>query len=241
MWRLIKMASDQQLTLFGHWFSQPTRSLGALLKLSGVEFTFHNVDLMKGEHKAPEFLAVNPAGQVPAITHGSFSLGESAAIAFYLGEAFHINNQYFPADNAQEKAKINAYLHWHHNNTRKHAAALVYAMVIGPKFFGKPESTEAELVPLRHNLESLLSQLEAILTSGHYVAKTAHATFADLHAYCEFSQLEMINYDFSAYPHFVRWQGEIGALPAVAEVHQPLRGFIAHAQAQAQPAEHAQQ
>lgn len=38
--------------------------------------------------KAPEFLAINPMGKVPAITHNGVAVTEVAAILAYLGDAF---------------------------------------------------------------------------------------------------------------------------------------------------------
>jgi glutathione S-transferase len=38
--------------------------------------------------KAPEFLAINPMGKVPAITHGGAVVTETAAICAYLADAF---------------------------------------------------------------------------------------------------------------------------------------------------------
>ena len=38
--------------------------------------------------KAPEYLAVNPMGKVPAIRHGDVVVTEAAAICAYLGDAF---------------------------------------------------------------------------------------------------------------------------------------------------------
>jgi len=40
----------------------------------------------EGEHKRPEYLAVNPFGKVPAIQDGDLCLFESAAICTYLGD-----------------------------------------------------------------------------------------------------------------------------------------------------------
>jgi len=44
----------------------PTRSIRVLwtLRELDVEFEFVNVDPSKGEHRRPEFLAVNPAGKL---------------------------------------------------------------------------------------------------------------------------------------------------------------------------------
>ncbi len=44
------------------------------------------VDLPKGEHRDPAFLAVNPSGRVPVLVDGDLMLPESHAILAYLGE-----------------------------------------------------------------------------------------------------------------------------------------------------------
>lgn len=36
----------------------------------GLEYTPVLLDMKKGEHKSPEFLAINPFGKVPALTDG---------------------------------------------------------------------------------------------------------------------------------------------------------------------------
>jgi glutathione S-transferase len=68
----------------------PTRSLRALwgLKELGVEFEFIPVNLQAGEHRRPEYLALNPAGKVPVLVDGDLVLPESAAIVLYLAEKY---------------------------------------------------------------------------------------------------------------------------------------------------------
>src|SRR5579863_5971550 len=41
-----------------------------------------------GRMKAPDYLAINPMGKVPAITHGGVAVTEVAAICAYLADAF---------------------------------------------------------------------------------------------------------------------------------------------------------
>jgi glutathione S-transferase len=46
------------------------------------------IDLEKGEHKAPEFLEIDPAGKLPALVESDSRIFESAAICLYLGDKF---------------------------------------------------------------------------------------------------------------------------------------------------------
>ncbi len=53
-----------------------------------IPYEFVSLDLAAGEHKQPEFLAINPIGKVPAIVDGEFQLWESGAILLYLAEKY---------------------------------------------------------------------------------------------------------------------------------------------------------
>jgi glutathione S-transferase len=68
----------------------PTRSLRALwgLRELGADFEFVPVNLPAGEHRRPEFLALNPAGKLPVLVDGDSVITESAAIVLYLAEKF---------------------------------------------------------------------------------------------------------------------------------------------------------
>ena len=68
----------------------PTRSLRALwgLKELGLEYEFIPVNLVAGEHRRPDFLALNPAGKVPVLVDGDLVIPESAAIVLYLAEKY---------------------------------------------------------------------------------------------------------------------------------------------------------
>ncbi len=55
-----------------------------LLSMLGVEYETVPVDMAKGAHKAPEYLKLNPFGQVPALTDGEVCLRDSGAILVYL-------------------------------------------------------------------------------------------------------------------------------------------------------------
>jgi glutathione S-transferase len=68
----------------------PTRSIRVRWTLQelGVEFDSTVVDLRAGEHRRPEFLALNPAGKLPVLVDGELVFTESAAIVLYLAEKY---------------------------------------------------------------------------------------------------------------------------------------------------------
>lgn len=75
----------------------PTRATRAvwLINELGLDCEIVNVSITKGEHKSPEFLAVNPAGRLPALVDGDLTLTESVAIALYLAEK-HADRGFIP-------------------------------------------------------------------------------------------------------------------------------------------------
>lgn len=60
------------LTLYGIPMSTCAQRVAVVLKEKDIPFTFVQIDMMKGEHKSPEFLAKQPFGQVPYIVSTSY-------------------------------------------------------------------------------------------------------------------------------------------------------------------------
>jgi glutathione S-transferase len=75
------------LTLY---HAAPSRSsiVRWMLEEVGEPYDLHVLNLMNGEQKAPDYLAVNPMGKVPALKHGDTVITEAAAICTYLADAF---------------------------------------------------------------------------------------------------------------------------------------------------------
>ncbi len=63
------------------------RRVALVCKLKGLTIPETNFDLFKGEHRSPEFLAINPRGQLPALRlDDGRTLAETVAICRYLDE-----------------------------------------------------------------------------------------------------------------------------------------------------------
>jgi glutathione S-transferase len=75
------------LTLY---HAAPSRSSIArwILEEIGEPYDLQVLSLAKGEQQAPDYLAVNPMGKVPALKHGDTVITEAAAICTYLADEF---------------------------------------------------------------------------------------------------------------------------------------------------------
>lgn len=68
-----------------------------VLNLKGVTYEKRNYVLRAGDQRAPEYLALNPAGLVPTLQIGKLRLGQSLAIIDYL-DAVHPEPRMIPPD-----------------------------------------------------------------------------------------------------------------------------------------------
>jgi maleylacetoacetate isomerase len=83
------MTDEPSFQLYGYWRSMATYRVRVALALKGVHVEEIAVDLDAGEQLAPQFLAVNPEGAVPALIEpGQPALTQSTAILEYLEERF---------------------------------------------------------------------------------------------------------------------------------------------------------
>jgi glutathione S-transferase len=72
------------------YWAPRTRSFSTLWLMEETGQPYERVltDLSKGEHKSPEYLAINPMGKVPALRDGEATLAEAAAICAYVAERY---------------------------------------------------------------------------------------------------------------------------------------------------------
>jgi maleylacetoacetate isomerase/maleylpyruvate isomerase len=82
--------NSSDLILFNYYRSSASYRVRCVLELKGLPYTYKPVHLLKGEGEqhSPEFLKLNPMGQVPTLLHRGQALSQSLPIAEYLEEAF---------------------------------------------------------------------------------------------------------------------------------------------------------
>ena len=86
MWRGEAPLNDE-IVFYTHPMSRG-RIVHFLLEELGAPYDMRLLDFDKRAHKAPEYLAINPMGKVPAIVHRGVVVTETAAICVYLADEF---------------------------------------------------------------------------------------------------------------------------------------------------------
>lgn len=210
------------LKVYGDELSDPSRAVLAFLQLNQVPFDFIFVNLWKGEQRTPEYLQVNPMGQVPAIDDDGFLLAESHAIMAYIHTTRGLPDHWYPRE-VQARAMVDRYLHWHHTNLRV-GEALIFADIIAPAM-GISVPPEKVALPRNTFLKSLATMDNQL--TGHPFLAGAEISIADLSAACEVAEHRLRSLDLSAWPHVQEWLGRVFTLPEVQAVHRRLDEFAA--------------
>lgn len=91
------------ITIYGFPRSRSSRATWMMEEL-GQDYAFSLVNLPQGGGHAAEFLAVNPAGKVPALQDDDLVLTESGAIITYLGDKFG-NRELVPEPGTAQRGK----------------------------------------------------------------------------------------------------------------------------------------
>ncbi|KAJ8505264.1 hypothetical protein OPV22_006150 [Ensete ventricosum] len=214
------------LKVYADRMSQPSRAIIIFCKVNGIDFEEVRIDLVKRQHRSPEFIEINPMGQVPAIVDGRYKLFESHAILSYLSCAFPgVPDHWYPAD-LFTRAKIQSILDWHHSNLRRGTATFVLNRALGPAL-GLPlnpqAANEAEKI-----LRASLSKIESLWLKGNakFLLGNFRPSIADLSLVCEIMQLEVVDEKdrdriLGPHPKILQWIDNVKSAtsPHFEEVH----------------------
>lgn len=104
---------------------------------SPVEYIY--LDLGRGEHRAPEYLSLNPNGKVPTLVDGDRRIWEAAAIMCHL--AARCDSDLWPQDGRQ--VEVLRWLSWDLAHFCRSGGALYFEYIIKPRFgIGEPDPAE---------------------------------------------------------------------------------------------------
>lgn len=171
------------------------------------------VDLAKGEHKQPAFLALNPFGQVPVIDDNGTVLADSNAILVYLAKAYGAE-QWLPQD-PQGAARVQRWLSVAAGPLAFGSAAARLVTVFGASF-----NTD-EVIGRAH---TLLKVIDAELAQRPFLVGE-QATIADVANYSYIAHAPEGNVSLQPYPNVRAWLARIEALPGFVPMPRTVVGL----------------
>ena len=196
------------ITLYGHEISGNSYKVRLLLSLLNLEYEWIRVDLMKGEHKSPEYLAKNPFGQVPFLVDGEVQLADAQAILVYLARQYG-GEKWLPLD-ALSLAQIIRWLSTAAGEVRQgpENARLYYLFGAGTKINIERATQKSEFI---------LTQLDQHLSDRTWL-EFDHPTIADVAIYPYIALARDGKIDLDAYPQVLNWIERVKQLPGYIPV-----------------------
>jgi len=197
------------------WPTSNGQRAAIALEECGLAYRVHRVDLSKGEQRAPAFLAVNPAGAIPAIVDpdgpggASISLAQSGAIALYAATK---SGRFLPAD-AARRATALQWLFFACADAASASGALFYLGVQAP------EKSEPNMKFLSDRLLGILRVADRHLAQHEWFAN--ELSIADFALYPVVAVRRALVDGAGDLPHLVRWADALAARPGVT------RGMVA--------------
>lgn len=188
----------------------PHASLEAIKAACGEDFEPASVKLHKGEHKTPEYLALNPNGQVPVLLAEGGPLTQVPAISDYLDRRYPAAGL-LPTDPWQ-RAQALSLLAWMSNSVHP-----TFTHVFRPEKFVDSESSQADVK--RYNLaayRTLLERIQAMVGKASPWLSGATPGVVDYYALVLFRWGGMGGIDPDLLPAYRDYAARVAALPPVA-------------------------
>lgn len=176
---------------------------------AGADYTSKRLDFSKGEQRAPEFLALNPKGRVPALATPEGLLTETPAILLYLAQRFPAAGM-VPLEDPFALARLqafNSYL----------SSTLHVAHAHGPRgnrWSDDPAAIQAMKAYVPTAMTAAFALIESDFLQGPFVMGDRY-TIADPYLFTMAQWIEGDGVDPAAIPRIMAHRAMIAARPSV--------------------------
>jgi GSH-dependent disulfide-bond oxidoreductase len=180
------------------------------LEECGLAYSFHPVDLAKGEQKASSFLSMNPNGQIPVIVDpdgpggNPVTISQSVAVLLYCAEK---SGKFLPKDPAMRPAFWQALMS---------AASDMSGMVTAIFTLSRSKEQHGPAIEVfRQMWKNYANVWDGRLGKQRYAAG-GELTVADFALYGVIARMKMVQPALlEGYSNIARWADEMGARPAI--------------------------
>ena len=192
--------SANDRVLYGTEHSGHSHRVRLLLDMLGLAFRFEPTAAER--RRTPEFLALNPLGQIPVLHDAGHSIADSNAILVYLALTYDPQRRWLPVDPLQA-SQVQRWLSIAAGELRHGPAA---ARLIAQ--WGLPGDPAAAA----GIAQKLLQFMEGHLQRAQWLA-AGHATIADLANYSYIAHAREGGISLDGFPAILAWLERIRLLP----------------------------
>lgn len=185
---------------------------------SPVEYVY--LDMGRGEHKTPEYLALNPNGKVPTLVDGTRSLWEADAIMCHL--AARSDSELWPQDSRQ--IDVVRWLSWASQHFNRAAGNLYFEYIIKPRFKIGPVDADA-VAQTQNQFREHAAVLDARLATRRWLVDDT-LTVADFSTAITLPYASEAHIPLDEFPAIRGWHERMNELEAWREPF-PARAAVA--------------
>ena len=203
--------TEQKILVYGDSISGNCYKIQLLCSQLDIQYDWEEVDILKGETRTDEFLAMNANGRIPllALPDGRY-LAESNAILLYLaGESELAGNGRFA------RAKVLQWMFFEQYSHEPNIATSRFIM----KYLGNPPDRQAALEEKRVGGYSALDVMEQKLADEDFFVSGNYG-LADIALYAYTHVAEDGGFDLGGYPAVREWLGRVEATPGYVAMRQ---------------------
>jgi len=198
------------MRLYHNPISPNVRRVRLTAAVLGLELEEKMLDFARGEHKNPEYLALNPNGAVPTLVDGDFVLTESRAIMQYLASK-KPESGLLPRDEAA-RADVTRWQFWDAAHFSPHIGSIAFERLIKAMMgLGDPDTRKIEKALA--GFRRFGAVLDKRLDGKSYVVGN-QLTLADLTLASSLMYAKQAEIPVAELPHVQAWFSRISALDA---------------------------
>jgi glutathione S-transferase len=205
----------QPIRLYTTTLSGHGHRVKQFLTMLDLPFEVIEIDMKSRANRKPEFLAISPFGQVPAIKDGDVVLFDSNAILVYLAKRYG-DESWLPED----PLGAAAVQRWFSLAAGQIAFGPCRARLV--TVFGAPFDHETA----KRTAVALFDVIEAEFAHNQFAAGD-HPTVADLAAHAYIAHAPEGGVSLEPYPNLRAWIKRVEALPRFVAMPQSKAGLLA--------------
>ena len=196
--------TEGKLKIYGDSRSGNCYKIQLLCAEMGIDYDWQEVDILAGDTRTPQFLAMNANGRIPllALPDGRF-LAESNAILFYLADG----SEFFAGD-TYSRAQI---LQWMYFEQYSHEPNIATSRFI-IKYLGNPPDRQPDLEKMRAGGHQALAVMEQQLLSHSFITGDKY-NIADIALFAYTHVADEGGFDLEEYPATLAWIERITGRP----------------------------